>query len=647
MEFTTSGAILKLDNGEDIQVFQLYASEELSQVPTYTASFSSVDEGSDEWVGMPATLGFRDFVKSGNVEARVFEGIVTSVETRLDGADRHVDVTIKPVMAILELATFSRAYMDVSSLEVLEELFKRNGLDVTSIKKTKVKPAKRVAMVQFNENDLSFAQRILAEDGICFFPDTGVGPTLHDTKNPFPDYEGESITLIASGTNDPFLHRVSNISMRRTAGPDSVRIIGYNEENGEPDDSKALIIKPLAQSRLKGAKAGPQKTLFEAGMGPKSASKRKAIEMSRLAGVQKQLSGGTDHPGMKIGHTLKIESLSDESMAGYYVVTSLKYRESSGEIFCEFTAVDTATPPVPKLLPKPLIHGVHNAMVIGAAEGEPVNTASGHVPIRFFWDLEDEPFGGEWVRSPNKGKGILVRVSESFAGASYGSQFLPRSGQEVLVSFLHGDPDAPIITGQVYNGANKPPFAKAKTTETGITTKLKAEPNELVFDDKAGSERLALSATKDYFVTVANDESRLVQNNSNSEVVNDATLTVGGDLTQDITNTASINADEINLTATTKIVLKVGGSTIEMTSSGIEVNGTKIELSGTNVTAKAKSAMTIEGANTDVKAKSALGLEGLNLTAKGKIGATLEGGASATVKGSAIATIKGGVLKLN
>ena len=96
------------------------------------------------------------------------------------------------------------------------------------------------------------------------------------------------------------------------------------------------------------------------------------------------------------------------------------------------------------------------------------------------------------MSSEKKDCSCFIRVAESFAGNGYGGQFVPRVGHEVLVSFLNGDPDAPIIIGQVYNGTAKHPFMAANTTKSGIVTKLKGKTNELMFEDKADAELLAL-----------------------------------------------------------------------------------------------------------------------------------------------------------
>ena len=265
--------------------------------------------------------------------------------------------------------------------------------------------------------------------------------------------------------------------------------------------------------------------------------------------------------------------------------------------------------------------------------------------MKFFWDTSSE----------TKNTSCPIRVAETYAGNGYGGQFIPRSGHEVLVSFLHGDPDAPVITGQIYNGKAKHPFMAANTTKSGVTSKLKGKSNELEFDDKGGSELVALRAAKDYSLEVTEASKRDVKKTEDTKIGEGATLDVGKNYAVTVKDKASVaaatmavdiqkssthDAQTIEMTAKSKITLKVGGSKIEMTS-------TDIKITAPNVTVAAKANLKLEGLKVDAKAKTQMALKGLQVQVNGSVKAEVKGGAMAEVKGGGMLTLKGGVAMIN
>jgi type VI secretion system secreted protein VgrG len=256
------------------------------------------------------------------------------------------------------------------------------------------------------------------------------------------------------------------------------------------------------------------------------------------------------------------------------------------------------------------------------------------VLVEFFWDKA----------ASNSG---YIRVSEPFAGNGYGGQFTPRVGHEVLVSFLHGDPDAPVVTGQVYTEKNKPPFVEKNTTKSGIRTQLHGDPNELEFDDKAGNELIAIRAAKNFELIVAENVERDVTKLDTTTIGKTSKLDIGEDWNVTVKKAYTNDSDEITLTGKTKIILKVGSSKIVLSSSGIVIDAPKVEISGkSKLDVASKGTLSLSGMSSTLEAKTALNLKGLNISVKGQAMATFESPLT-TVKGSGMLTLTGGMAMIN
>jgi type VI secretion system secreted protein VgrG len=258
--------------------------------------------------------------------------------------------------------------------------------------------------------------------------------------------------------------------------------------------------------------------------------------------------------------------------------------------------------------PKPVVRGPQSAIVTGP-EGEEIYTDEyGRIKVQFFWDRY-----GEWDEKSS----CWIRVSHSWAGKSFGGITHPRIGQEVLVEFLEGDPDRPIITGRVYNAEQMPPYElprhqtmstlRSRSTKEGAPNNF----NELRFEDEIGKEQVFLHAEMDMDRRVKNDSRAIVsrddhviierhqkarvEGNKHGEVYGDhlekiggsMSLDVGGDRHEKVGNVyTSETGSEIHLKAGMKVVidagvqihLKVGGNHIDISPGGIVIQGTMVRI---------------------------------------------------------------------
>ena len=204
------------------------------------------------------------------------------------------------------------------------------------------------------------------------------------------------------------------------------------------------------------------------------------------------------------------------------------------------------------------MQGPQTAVVTGPA-GEEIHTDQyGRVKVQFHWDR----YGKK-----DENSSCWVRVAQPWAGRNWGMVALPRIGQEVVVDFLEGDPDRPLITGSVYNNSQMPPYAlPANKTQSGIKSRSTkggqpAHFNEFRFEDKKGSEQVYLHAEKNLDTVVENCETTHVGHNRTESVGHNETLTVG---------------QHISVTAGDSITLTVGASVLEMKKDGtVTINGTR------------------------------------------------------------------------
>ena len=190
-----------------------------------------------------------------------------------------------------------------------------------------------------------------------------------------------------------------------------------------------------------------------------------------------------------------------------------------------FTCIpqDVVCRPEPRT-PRPVMRGPQTAIVVGPAGEEIYTDALGQVKVQFHWDREG--------RLDEKSS-CWIRVSQGWAGATYGSLFHPRIGHEVVVDFIDGNPDRPLVVGRVYHGQNLPPYSLPEE-RTRSTVKSSSSPggagyNEIRFDDNAGKEELHTHAQKDQNEVVRNDMTTKVGNNQSIAVTADRSVTVGGD----------------------------------------------------------------------------------------------------------------------
>ena len=240
------------------------------------------------------------------------------------------------------------------------------------------------------------------------------------------------------------------------------------------------------------------------------------------------------------GYKFHLDDHARRDQNGDYLLTEVTHSASVGDSYSgsgngnhetytnHFTCIPFSVPFRPqRLTPKPIVQGPQTAVVVGPAGEEIYPDKYGRVKVQFFWDR---------LGKKNENSSCWVRVSQPWAGKNWGAVSIPRIGQEVIVEFLEGDPDRPIITGRVYNDDQMPtyPLPDHKTRSTFMSRSTKgggsANYNELRFEDKKGSEQIFINAEKDMDHRVENDSREFIGNDRSLIVKHDQKEKVEGDL---------------------------------------------------------------------------------------------------------------------
>jgi type VI secretion system secreted protein VgrG len=366
--------------------------------------------------------------------------------------------------------------------------------------------------------------------------------------------------------------------------------------------------------------------------------------MQALESAAFRATGESSIPWMQAGMGFALADHPVESLNASYLVTGVEHRiqqelrkagAEDGDLPSytnSFTAVPDERPyRPPRVTPWPRIAGSQTAIVVGP-DGEEIHTdPHGRVKVRFHWDrwgAKNDTDLQEWDTS------CWVRVAQNSAGKGWGSFYLPRVGQEVVVEFLDGDPDRPLVTGTVYNGATKLPYdTKEKKTISGVKTMTVGGGgfNEIRFDDETDEEQVFVHAQKNYDVRVLNDAYEVVKNNRHQlvekdrlvevrneshetiakdhrvkvgkdhhlevkgkqaiavtesrslKVTGDLIEEVGGDHSEKTTGDIYVKGANIVIEASQMLSLKVGGNSVVVDASGVTVKGSLVTVDGSMV----------------------------------------------------------------
>lgn len=557
----------------------------------------------------------------------------------------------------LGLSVDNRIFQDKTAVEILDEVFADYSSQQVS-KKLKGSYRKRPYCVQYRETDLDFVHRLMEDEGIYYFFTHQDGqhtlvlcddPSCHELIQP-DDTLGYAAARTSNERGDAV---VDHWQLSR-----SVHSLKYSHVDHDQD---SITPKPIntAQSTASFANPGRQEVYewpseySELEDKSQAASRATAVSKLRVQGFESgQVKAVLETPCRSVGAGRSFKFV-DHRDRGEYLITYAelemdfgRYESTDDEPATGFSAKLEAMPKAQRYVPdrrthNPRIHGVQTAVVVGASGDEIHTDKTGRVKVKFPWD--------------RKGKGdekssCWVRVAQPWASKGFGMFALPRVGDEVVIEFLEGNPDRPLITGSVYSPENLPAYTLPDhATVTGIRSRSSKGGtadtfNELRFDDKKDAEHVYFQAQKDLHQNVKNDAHLTIGNDHWTEVVKNAQHQVGENQTVTVgkISTLKIGTDS-HTSITGDQILKTGGLFDGEITGAVQLKGADaISLSaGQAMDVKVGQALTVGASATlHLKANSGIVIDGGTEI-------TLKAGGAFIKIGPEGVTIQGPLVKIN
>ena len=402
--------------------------------------------------------------------------------------------------------------------------------------------------VQYRETDFNIISRLMEQEGIYYYFRHEEGKhTLLITDSlsshePYPAYDTLRYRPVAGDSDREF---ITDWTVEQAVQPGAFAMKDFNFKS--PRLGLLASSKVPRDHAMSGYEVYDYPGEYDQ---PAEGSAYAKVRIEELQAQHEVISGTADVTGMSAGFTFAMEEHPREDQnTREYLVTSVTYHAALDEydsggggggptVSCRFTAIPAKQQfRPPRITPKSLVQGPQTAIVVGP-KGEEIHTDEfGRVRVQFHWDRYGEM---------NEKSSCWIRVSQPWAGKAWGGITIPRIGQEVIVNFLEGDPDQPIITGRVYNADMPVPYAlPANKTQSGMKSRSSpggspANFNEIRMEDKKGSEQLYIHAEKNQDIVVENDKTESVGHDETISIGHDRTETVGHDHTKTVKNNETI-----------------------------------------------------------------------------------------------------------
>jgi type VI secretion system secreted protein VgrG len=597
---------------EDLVFCALTGDEELSRLFDFHLELRSPrpDLDFDALIGQSFTVE----IDLPDGESRYLNGQCAHfAATGKSGRWYHYEAQLRPWLWYATRRSDCKIFQHLSAPQIVKEVLARYPYPI----KDKLSGQYREwdYCVQYRESDFNFVSRLMEHEGIYYYFEHSEGEhalVLCDDTSPllpFPGYETIPFWGPDNGQSDDEHFETWLIS--RTVDTGAFVAQDYNFEKPFADLTTTRAID------RKHAQAGHEAFDYPGGYThPDDGERYAKVRIQQMHSEHEVALATGPVRGAAPGNLFTLAYHPREDQNREYQITQVSYvlignsyeaDGSSNSHSCQFRikALPTTETYRPRSeTPKPRTMGPETALVVGPRGEEIYTDQYGRVKVQFPWDR----YGKK-----NESSSCWIRVASSWAGTGFGMVQVPRIGQEVIVDYLGGDPDRPVITGSVFNAEQMPPWRlPGAMTQSGILSRSLDKSdrecaNALRFEDKKGEEELWLHAERDQRIEVENDESHSVGGNrsitvggAHSETIKkNATLTVSeGDhcttVSQGVqtntvsqgTHTNTVKGDitvesqsgKYTLTAATEITLKVGGSSIVMAPGHITLKSAKIDL---------------------------------------------------------------------
>ena len=483
-----------------------------------------------------------------NGEKRHISGYVTRF-----GLGRHQGrhfgylAEVRPWLWFLTRSSDCRIFQDMTVPDIVKRVFADHGSIAVHEFRLTGSYRKRDYCVMYRETAFNFIARLMEDEGIFWYFEHAQGEhKLIVADSPValsPAPHAESLPYYGnSGQASPDVDFITDWNFAREVRPGRVALRSYFFET----PSASLAVGKREMRRHDQAEYeiyDYQGDYLKRGDGEQIA----AVRLDETQSSHERLSGSTNAHGLANGRlfTLTRHPREDQNTRYFVVQTqinasinSLESGNETGDYSCRFSAVPASQNyRPPRRTPKPFVQGPQSAVVTGPAGEEVFCDKYGRVKVQFHWDRYGQK---------NETSSCWMRVSHPWAGKSFGAIHIPRIGQEVIVDFLEGDPDQPLITGRVYNAEQMPPWdLPANMTQSGILTRSSkggayGNANALRFEDKKGEEQVWLHAEKNQDIEVENDETHWVGRDRRKTIDRDETNHIKRDRTETVDHDETI-----------------------------------------------------------------------------------------------------------
>ncbi len=534
------------DLGEDVLLLEGFAGEEEISTP-FRFTLELLSEN-------PSIDGERLLRSPAALTLRLADGSKRFVHGRISRfiqLGRTEDLTsysaeLVPWLWLLSLSSDCKIFQNLSVLEIVEQVFKAQGYSDFEIKCTK-SYAKREFCVQYHETHLNFVSRLMEEEGIFYFfahsKDKHV-LTLADANSAVKPCPGQSTARMATQSGDWQREDVVTAFQREHAvHTEKITLRDYD------------YLQPSLQLESSVSGKGKSEAYDYPGIFTKlDEGERYArlyleghetwAQVVRGASVCRAFQTGTrfdlkDHYRADANQSYMLVSVGHSGRTAYGKGESAPFAYTNSFVAIPFTVPFRPS----RRNHKPGVRGSQTALVVGKSGEEIWVDKHGRVKVQFYWDRNGKK---------NEDSSCWVRVATSWAGKNWGFVQIPRIGQEVIIDFIEGDPDRPIITGRVYNAEQTPPYTlPSDQTQSGVKSRSSKGGetdnfNEIRFEDKKGGEQIVIHAEKDMQVTVENDRTESVGHDETVTISNNRTESVGKDESISIekNRTESVGGDE-------------------------------------------------------------------------------------------------------
>ncbi|QPF71788.1 type VI secretion system tip protein VgrG [Roseateles sp. DAIF2] len=488
-------------------------------------------------LGKPAALSIAQRADA----PRHLSGYVTRfAQVGFEGRYCVYEMSLKPWLWLLTRTADCRVFQRQSVPEIVKKVFEDHPVARFEFKLLRPYRPWRYC-VQYRETDFNFIARLLEHEGIYWYlehDDKGHKLVLCDSASGHDPAPGcESLPFYGGASQvPPQLEHVERWGSMQCLKPGKVAITSYDFER--PSTS---LLAQQNQSRDYNLSDGE---IFDyPGVYTKSADGAQYAE-DRLDEIQSGVDlfdASTNAQGVATGHLLTLTRHPRDDQNAQYLVTATTLQLSqatsesgSGEssLRCSFSCMPAKQQYRPaRRTPKPMVPGPQTAIVTGPPGEEIFTDKFGRVKVQFHWDRRGQRDGET---------SCWVSVAHPWAGSNFGGVHIPRIGQEVIVGFMEGDPDMPIIIGRTYNGENMPPWElPANATQSGFLTRSSKgggydNANAIRFEDKQGAEQLWIHAEKDQLTEVEHDEDKWVGNDRRKTIDRHETTLVKGNRTETV-----------------------------------------------------------------------------------------------------------------